>query len=349
MGNSNNFIFCNYNTADNSNQQNLGTYINYPNDICFCCNKNTNNEVHQEDLSHNISIGNNINRSKKFIDINNNKNKNNLIENEENKNNNQNNDYNNNKDSLQNNNNIFNNNNYNQENNIPNLNNSNNAIRNYNNIDNDNRNVINESILSFRDKIFPKIPKIRGPFTYIILPGKKGSFVRNVTENITFIDEGQFIQVEIDIVIINLPQNQSSISYGISFESQIFDVHCNLENNYEYDSKHIKFYFNLKNNESIHISFDYKKYNQNICEYYRSEFILISNIFSGAVGTYKVTIPQKYILICQENDLFYQEDKNTYIWKGVIPNDGLKEWFKISYRKAKWEAEMHQYIESKNL
>ena len=360
MGNSSFLGFCNENTTDTSNQKNLGASINYPNNIYFCCLKNSNNETYQKDLSNNNIDKNNENRNKKFIDINN-KNKNNLIDNKEsnnnnleyikNKNNNQNNDYNKNQERLQNNNNNYKkNNNYNQENYSKQYKNNSFNIENCNNdINNENRFDKNESILSFRDKIFPKITEINGPFTYIIPTETRGPFVRNVSENITFIDEGQFIQVELDIIIINLPQNQSSISYGISFESQIYDVHCNLENNYEYDSHHIKFFYNLKNNESIHISFDYKKYNQNICQYYRSEFILISNICTGSVGTYKVTIPQKYILICQENDFFYQENKNTYVWKGVIPKGGLKEWFKISYRNAKWEAEMHQYIESKYL
>ena len=304
MGNSNFLYFCNDNTTDNTNQTNLRAYINYPNNIYFCCPNNSNKEGLQEDLSNKNNFINNGIRNKKFIEINNKENKNNLIDNEENnndynnlvylqnsnKNNNQNDYYNNNQENLQNIDNSFNNkdnyNYYNQEN-VSNKNNNNLKIDNKNiegknnNINNDNRFNINESILSFRDKIFPKIPEINGTFTYIIPPGTKGPFVRNVSENITFIDEGQFIQVEMDIVIINLPQNQCSISYGVSFESQIYDVHCNLENNYEYDSHHIKFYYNLKNNESIHISFDYKKYNQNICEYYRSEFILIGQIFHG--------------------------------------------------------------------
>ena len=215
-----------------------------------------------------------------------------------------------------------------------------------NNVVNDNNSFdTNENILSFLDTIFPNIPQINGPFKYIIPPGTNGPFVRNISENITFTNEGQFIKVEMDIIIVNLPQNVRSISYGISFESQIYEVHCNLRNNYEWDSHKIIFHYQLRNNESIHISFDYKKYDQNICEYYRNEFILISKIYHGAFGTYKVTLPQKYVLICQENDLFYQENRNTYIWKGVIPKNGLKEYFKISYKEAKWEAEIYQYIE----
>ena len=56
----------------------------------------------------------------------------------------------------------------------------------------------------------------------------------------------------------------------------------------------------------ILISLDYKEYYPKISEYYGSEFILISHIFHGAICLYKVTILQKYILICQENDLFYE-------------------------------------------
>ena len=207
----------------------------------------------------------------------------------------------------------------------------------------------NEDLLSFVERIFPKRDKNNKSFSYQIPPNTEGSFITDISENITFTEKGQFIEVKMNLLIVNLSSNaQYSGSFGINFESQIYDVHCNLKNKYEYDSHHIKFYYILKNNENLNIEFDYKKYNPNICEYYRSEFILISNIFAGAIGKYKVNIPEKYILICEENEIFYPEDRNTFIWEGVIPKDGLKEWFKISYKKAKWQAQVSQEMVTKN-
>ena len=207
----------------------------------------------------------------------------------------------------------------------------------------------NEDVLKFIERIFPKRDKSIVPFSYQIPPNTKGSFITDISENITFIEEGQSIEVKMNLLIVNIPSNiQLSGAFGITFESQIYDVHCNLKNKYEYDSHHIKFYYKLGNNENLKIEFNYKKYNPNICEYYRNEFILISNIFAGAIGKYKVNIPEKYILICEENEIFYPEDRNTFIWEGVIPNDGLKEWFKISYKKAKWQAKISQEMVTKN-
>ena len=232
--------------------------------------------------------------------------------------------------------------------------NNNNKDNNKEKISNKNDNIIeinnnqennNENIISFIDRLFPKRNKIGGSFAPQIPPGTTSPFVENISEKITIIEEGQFIQVKMDINVFNVPQNVSSITYGIRFDSQIYDVHCNL-NNFEYDSHNIKFHLNLENKEIIHIEFDYNKKILNICEYYRNEFILINNIFKGAVGKYEVIIPEKYILICEEKEIFYPLNKNTYVWNGVIPNEGLNEWFKISYKKAKWIAQFSQEIEN---
>ena len=334
MGNFNNICF----TDDKVEENNFQVTLSHKTKNCLLsCYEKNNIEINQRDLSHNARLLNNENRIKKLFNINKEEEKNNIIEfpqgyiNNVNNNDEKNNTIKNSQRKANINNNIYNNQEKLSNNNIANT---------------DNRILKNENILSFMDRIFPKRNKIEKKISPIIPPGTKGPFVENVSEKITFIKEGQFIQVKMDLKIINFPPNQLSISYGISFESQIYDVHCNLENNYEYNSHNIKFHYKLKNNESIHIEFDYKKLNQNICEYYRSEFISISEIFGGAVGKYEVIIPDNYILICEENEIFYPVNKSTYAWSGVIPKEGLKEWFKISYKRAKWQAQFSQEIES---
>ena len=289
------FCFCVKNNSTQINQENLTNKKNYQENLSYS-NNNGNHIINNEHLLNNYKNNNNQNKEQNLINnynynnYNNGDNKNNIsindnINNKEN--------IPNNKENLSNNNYLIDN-NYNIQNNKESLSNDNNNYKNNINLENN----INESILSFIKRIFPKKKKNIGDFNPQIPPGTKGPFVSNIYEKITFTKEGQFIQVVMNLIIINLPENQCSISYGISFESQIYDVHCNLENNYEYDSHHIKFHYNLKNNETIKIEFDYKKYVPNICEYYRNEFVLISNIFPGAVGKYEVIIPEKYILIC---------------------------------------------------
>ena len=289
------FCFCVKNNSTQINQENLTNKKNYQENLSYS-NNNGNHIINNEHLLNNYKNNNNQNKEQNLINnynynnYNNGDNKNNIsindnINNKEN--------IPNNKENLSNNNYLIDN-NYNIQNNKESLSNDNNNYKNNINLENN----INESILSFIKRIFPKKNKNIGGFNPQIPPGTKGPFVSNIYEKITFTKEGQFIKVVMNLIIINLPENQCSISYGISFESQIYDVHCNLENNYEYDSHHIKFHYNLKNNETIKIEFDYKKYVTNICEYYRNEFVLISNIFPGAVGKYEVIIPEKYILIC---------------------------------------------------
>ena len=198
------------------------------------------------------------------------------------------------------------------------------------------------------NKLFPKRKRNVGPFSYNIPQGKKGPFVRNISEFITFTEEGQFIQVILDILVVNLPVGQCATFYKLSFESEINNVYCNLKGSYQYDSHHIIFNINLQNNENILIKFQFKKKSQCICEYYRSELINIDKLFEGAVGNYEVIIPEQYILVCEENEIFYPENNKKYIWKGVVPKGGLKEWFRISYKKAKWEAQIYQEIQSIN-
>ena len=202
------------------------------------------------------------------------------------------------------------------------------------------------NILNEINKLFPQRKKNFGPFSYNIPKGKKGPFVRNISEFITFTEEGQSIQVILDILAVNLPVDQCATFYKLSFESEINEVYCNLKDSYQYDSHHIIFNFNLQNNENILIEFKFKKKSQCIYEYYRNELIKIDKLFEGAVGKYEVIIPEKYILVCQENEIFYPENNGIYIWKGVVPKGGLKEWFRISYKMAKWEAHFYQEIQS---
>ena len=347
MGNINNICFPDNKVEENNFQVNLESQKNIKDCFLYCYEKN-NIETKDEDLSNNNNTLNgkhNIENKEKDLSNNNEtlndkerikKLFNFYI----------------NKEEVEKNNFINNNNKSNNNQESINKNIKNNDFIKYNNqynnniLTNNNKILKNENILSFIERLFQKRNKIERTFSPLIPPGKKGPFVEKVSEKITFIKEGQFIQVKMDIKIINLPPNQLSISFGISFESQIYDVHCNLDNNYEYDSHNIRFHYKLKNNERIHIEFDYKKFNKNICEYYRNEFISNSNIFEGAVGKYEVIIPDNYILICEENEIFYPENKSTYSWSGVIPNEGIKEWFKISYKKAKWQAQFSQEIEA---
>ena len=195
--------------------------------------------------------------------------------------------------------------------------------------------------------------KIIGPFYPKEPEDKEGPFVYNIIQKITIIESGQEIENELKIKIINMPENYYSTSYGISFDptSIIKDISCQLEEgiSYKFDGRTINFYFKLNNNDIINIKFKYKSLRNYICKYYRSEFIGIQQIFSGAVGKYIINIPNEYSVVGEENEIFYPEILHKkYIWEGVIPKDGLNEFFRISHSKAKWEGTIFQEFETIN-
>ena len=193
-----------------------------------------------------------------------------------------------------------------------------------------------------------------GPFHPKEPEDKEGRlFIYNIIKNITIIESGQEIETEFKIKLINMPRNYYSTSYEIPFvpSSIIKDLSCKLDRGitYKFDGRTIIFYLKLFNNVSKTIKFKYKSLRNYICKYYRNEFIGIENIFSGAVGKYTINIPNEYSVVSEENEIFYPEILHKkYIWEGVIPKDGLNEYFRISLSKAEWEGTIFQDIETIN-
>ena len=200
------------------------------------------------------------------------------------------------------------------------------------------------------ENLFPQRIRNSGPF-YPIEPKTESIFVYNINQTINIIENGKEIETILKIKAVNLPQNKYFNKYTIIFDSQeiIKNMECNVENGaYDFDGRNLSFNFKLKNNETLNVEFKYQSLKNGICKYYRNEFIGIQKIYSGAVGKYIVNIPKEYSVISEENDIFYPEIKNKkYIWEGVIPKEGINEFFRISHSTAKWEASISQEFETK--
>ena len=188
--------------------------------------------------------------------------------------------------------------------------------------------------------LLPKIPN-----------NKRGPFVEYVNQIITITDFGQEIETELEIKIVNIADDEYSESYTINFDSssQIEDMDFDADEGIKsiFNGHQLKFKYKLFIDDKFRVKYKYKLIKKNICQYYRSEFIGIQKMFSGAVGKYIVNIPDDYCVINTENEVFDTKLKNKkYIWENIIPENGLVDYFRISHWSAKWKCSIYQEFET---
>ena len=170
---------------------------------------------------------------------------------------------------------------------------------------------------------------------------EKGSF-----EQINkLIDYG--MQIEIFINLNN--QNNDYWSYYFDESAIIKIISFELNDkkyNYEYKNYRIKINLDNFKNKIIKIHFIYNEIYPNLCKYYRNEHIRIPINEKGLYGKIKIIIPNEYDLICFQNDLIKENENKEFIWEGIIPEEGISDFVKCSYKKAKWKIEFLEKIDS---
>ena len=170
------------------------------------------------------------------------------------------------------------------------------------------------------------------------------------------VDKGSFEQInklieygmQIEIFITLNNQNNDFWSYYFD-ESAIIKIICfelnDKKYNYEYKNCRIKINLDNLKNEIIKIHLIYNEIYPNLCKYYRNEHIRIPINEKGLYGKIKVIIPKEYDLICFQNDLIKENENNEFIWEGIIPDEGISDFVKCSYKKAKWKIEYLEKID----
>ena len=185
----------------------------------------------------------------------------------------------------------------------------------------------------------------------IIPKQKKGPFVEYINQIITITDYGQEIETELEIKIVNIDDDEYSSSYTINFDSSaiIEDMEFDADKGIKsiFNGHQLIFKYKLFIDDKFRVKYKYKLKRNDICKYYRSEFIGIQKMFAGAVGKYIINIPNDYCVINSENDIFKTEVLNKkYIWEDIIPENGLIDYIRISHWSAKWKCSIYQEFET---
>jgi hypothetical protein len=179
----------------------------------------------------------------------------------------------------------------------------------------------------------------------------KGPFVEYINQIITITDYGQEIETELEIKIVNIDDDEYSSSYTINFDLSaiIEDIEIDADEGIKsiFNGHKLIFKYKLFIDDKFRVKYKYKLKRNNICKYYRSEFIGIQKMFAGAVGKYIINIPNDYCVINSENDIFKTEVLNKkYIWEDIIPENGLIDYIRISHWSAKWKCSIYQEFET---
>ncbi|HSQ98140.1 MAG TPA: transglutaminase-like domain-containing protein [Rickettsiales bacterium] len=101
----------------------------------------------------------------------------------------------------------------------------------------------------------------------------------------------------------------------------------------------LKFEFEkATNGDTIEVVFKYVEFNDNIQEYSRVDYVMMPEFAKNANGVLNLVIPDNYIVYSTNPS--FKRNYNTYTWKGKIPEKGLSDFFYLTFKKAKWKAEV---------
>jgi hypothetical protein len=180
----------------------------------------------------------------------------------------------------------------------------------------------------------------------------------------TIIDNGQQIEIKFTLKAINLAEGKSLKTFNYFFEENSFIkiILFNINDKpykYSFSNNKLTINFDLFNNETLDVNLLYNETYVGLCQYYRNEFIRIPFYVKNQYAKIKIKYPLKYHLICfEDNNMFKQYndinineiDKNykIYYWEGIVPEKGLSNFIKLSYKKARWKIEFNEKINCKN-
>ena len=177
---------------------------------------------------------------------------------------------------------------------------------------------------------------------------------------ISFHEEYQIIEHQLNIIPENLPSGKCLASFGFNINSnRISEISnaCELTTSrtsqntctetHDIIDGYIQFRYSfmLCSDESLTVKYSYKQSKNTIQKLYIREGIVIPLISGSLNCNYKFKIPEGYINLGLQENLLTKESDNIYIYNKECPTDSINDVIRYSPETVSWKADMNLYIE----
>ena len=164
-------------------------------------------------------------------------------------------------------------------------------------------------------------------------------------------DGGQEIDINFTLIAVGLSENiyYSSWSYGFSLNSNITILLTEMNGKKidgNFKDQCLTFKIQLYNGNRLPIHIKYKSIKKEVNKYYNINLVGLNSSMSGRHAKYTLFIPQKFVVIAFEKNIFIDRGNGKYSWTGVVPEGGLETQVKVSPRIAKWKVNIFGGVKS---
>ena len=164
-------------------------------------------------------------------------------------------------------------------------------------------------------------------------------------------DGGQEVDINFTLIAVGLSPNifYSSWSYGFDLLSEITILLTEIngqKSDANFDGHSLTFKIKLYNGNKLPIHIKYKSMRKDVNKYYNTNFVGLSSSMSGRHAKYTLYIPQNFVVVTFEKNIFINRGNGKYSWNGVVPEGGLETQVKISPKIAKWKVNLFGGIKS---
>ncbi len=164
-------------------------------------------------------------------------------------------------------------------------------------------------------------------------------------------DGGQEVDINFTLIAVGLSQNifYSSWSYGFDLFSDITILLTEMNGkkiNTNFNDHCLTFKIKLYNGNRLPIHIKYKSIRKDINKYYNTNFVGLNSSMSGRHAKYTLLIPQQFVVVAFEKNIFVNRGNGKYSWTGVVPEGGLETQVKVSPKTGKWKINLFGGVKS---
>ena len=165
-------------------------------------------------------------------------------------------------------------------------------------------------------------------------------------------DGGQEVDINFILMAVGLKNLMfySSWSYGFDLFSKITILTTEINGkkvDAQFNGSHLTFKVKLGNGDKVPIHIKYKSIRKDVNKYYNTNFVGLSSSMAGRHAKYTLLVPEKFIVVNFEKEIFVDRGNGKWSWTGTVPEGGLETQIKVSPRKATWNVCLYGGVKSK--